>query len=105
MLCQLLVLLFVSFERFLLPFFESAMDILLLFVDLKRALNHKEIFTVFDVLRIYGIEIALAKTEVVYRIQDIGFTHSVVSDQAIDAFREIEHNLCMVFKIYDRQRL
>jgi hypothetical protein len=54
------------------------------------------------VLLIGFVKIAFCKTEIIDRIQQVGFTHPVVTGDADDPFPELETGLAIVLELNER---
>ena len=65
----------------------------------KYTLNKRKIPIMPDILGIYSIEITFTETEIMDGIQDIGFTNTVVSYKAIDAWREFYFNFFKILEV------
>ncbi len=54
------------------------------FLFFKFSFNHKEIGPMLNILRCQRIEIAFSVSQMIHRIQYIGFTHSIFPYKTID---------------------
>ena len=81
---QTRILLFIPLELLLLPSFQPAVDLLRISViRLIKALHNEKVLVMTDILRINGIRRTLAERQIIYRIHQIGFSHTIPSDNAI----------------------
>ncbi|MPM46469.1 hypothetical protein SDC9_93170 [bioreactor metagenome] len=82
---EFFVLLFVSLELFFLPPAQSAIDFFLTILSLQLvpSLKHANIGVVFDDLTIDWVGVTPAERQVVNGIQQIGFTHAVISHKTV----------------------
>jgi hypothetical protein len=69
----------------------------------KQTLDHTIILVIPDVLRVHRIQIALAKGQVMDRIQDIGLAHTIFANEAIYLLRKGYFNLFIILKIDQRK--
>jgi len=84
---------------------NAAKDLLrFLFIE-KQSLNHCKFLIMADILSIYRVEIALAQTEVMNSIEQVGFTNAVIAYKAIDARRKSDLCCFNIFKVNQRKRL
>ena len=65
MVCKFIILFLVPLKLLLLITLYPATDLLILFIEFKVALDHKQIKARFNLLGIYRVEIAFTKTKVV----------------------------------------
>ena len=70
-----------------------------------HALNHKKVLIMHHILRINRIRGTFAEREIIYRIQQVGLPHPVLSDETIHLVREIQLHLLQVFIIQNRNLL
>jgi hypothetical protein len=57
-----------------------------------------------DILLIRRIEITLGQADVVDRIEDIGFAHAIIADEAVHFFRKSEVQLFVILEIGEVDR-
>ena len=98
-LCQSLVGLVVALELLLGATLHPAAHTLFGVEAVKIPLDQHEGFAVGDVLGINGIEIALAKAQIVHCVKHIGLPAAVVSKEAIHLRTEAHIRAGMVFEM------
>ncbi|MNI70000.1 hypothetical protein D3C73_1257810 [compost metagenome] len=99
MIGQFIVFFFIAFKLFFLIAFYPAGNFFILFTPVKIALNHKNLFTCFNLLGIYWVKIAFAQAEVVNSIKHIGFARSVITRKNVHRFRKTEISVGVVLEI------
>ena len=103
MLRQSFILFLITLKTFFLFTFQSAIYLFrvsrLMFV---LPLQHEEVFTVPDILGIYGIGRTLTKGKKIHSVQQIGFSFTVMPDETIHLRREGQLGLRYVLIIQDR---
>lgn len=87
------VLLFIAFELFTLTLFQSAGDLFGASLFLIHSLNHEELLVVPYVERIDALQGTFTKREVVDGIEQVGFPHTVIAQQAVELGREQQRGL------------
>jgi hypothetical protein len=58
---------------------------------------------VLDILRIDGVKIAFAGTQVMDRVEEVGFAFAILSQETNDPFREVERCFCIAFELKNSQ--
>ncbi len=99
------VFLFVQFKLLALVAFLGAIYHILRIAFGNGSLHHKEIGSVQYVLRINRVKITLAQRQVMYGIQQVGFSFAVVARKAIYLFAEAQFLIGVVLKIDKRKFL
>ena len=83
-----LIVLFVAFELFLCSAFHCCRNQLLLSCYFILALKHKKLLIVMYQLRVNCIQMAFSERKIIYRIQHIGFAHTVRPQKTIEFWRK-----------------
>ena len=79
--------------------FQGAMQFTAFPFLFKPALQHKKTLVVADILAIDRIKVTLAKRQVMYGVEQIGFADSVVPYKTIDLGRKNSFKLAVILKI------
>ena len=102
MLRQSLILLLIALEMFLRTTLHTTIDIL--YITLFCAIvtfKHKEILIMHDNLRVNRIIGTATKREVIYSIQKISLTYTVMADKTINLWGQIQVHSLYVLIVYD----
>ena len=102
MLRQSLILLLIALEMFLRTPLHTTIDIL--YITLFCAIvtfKHKEILIMHDNLRVNRIIGTATKREVIYSIQKISLTYTVMADKTINLWGQIQVHSLYVLIVYD----
>ena len=75
--------LIIPFNKLAHSFFETANYLFFPFLYTEKTFNDEEFLPMPDILRRHRIEITLAKTEMVYGIHGVGFTHTIITHKAV----------------------
>ena len=67
------------------------------------AMDGEVVLTIFYILTVYRIEIALTEREIVYGVEEVGFANAVVTDEAIEVGGEVHVGLGVGFEIGEFQ--
>jgi hypothetical protein len=84
---------------FFLSSLEAAKNFFGLVIYVVPALNNGYIGAVPDILRVEQVSMAFAERQVINRIEQVGFTHAIVSQKAINLGRQTQIGLLNVFII------
>src|SRR5690606_29422163 len=82
---ELIVFLSFAPEHFLLSAFHSAVHGINMVTGIEFPLNHEKRFVVPDVLAVNRVEVTLAMIQIIYGIQHIGFSGTILPYQAVNA--------------------
>ena len=99
MVCELIVLFFVSLELLFLGTLYATTDFLVFIFKVEVALDHEKILPGFNLLGIYRVKIAFTKTKVMDGIKQVCLALPVVSRNAVDLSAEAEIGLTDIFEI------
>ena len=101
---KFLILLLVPFELFLFLPADPTVNILFFAQPFKDPLYHAEILVVHDILGIYRIQVALTQRQVMYRVEEVGFPHTVFTHKTVDFPIQGDLKLFIILEIDQRKR-
>ena len=95
-----LIFFLVALNMFLHATFHATIDVYLLSLFiLIQTFNHEEIAVMRDDLRVYGVKRTLTERQVENSIEKVGLSRTVVPNEAVHLWRQIERCLTNIFKI------
>src|SRR5690554_3138372 len=94
---------FISFKYFLLPSLNSAIYFIPVIGSIKNTFEHKKIFTMSYILAVDGIEITLAKSQIMNCIENIRLSLTIQAGENIDIWIEIERRVGVILKINEAE--
>ena len=75
----------IAFYGFFVPAFKTTNNAFFAFFLFKNSFQEKEVLVELYALYRRRVEVAFSKTQVVNRVKDIGFSHTVFTDKTIDS--------------------
>ena len=99
MIRKTLVVLFIPLKLFFLVTLQPACNSFFVTIFVKHAIDHKQVGPRFYLLAIDRVKVTFAQRQVMYRVQQIGFTRTVITSKGINTLAEIQFSLAVILKV------
>ena len=98
---QALVILFIALKLLFMIAFYRACYLFIVVVFTERAVHDKKVSILLYLLCINWGKVAFAERQVMYGIQQIGFTRTIIAGKGVNTLAEGKFSFGVVFKIDD----